>query len=70
MKKTVIIFSILAASAAGICFAGNNDTGNPPNPPVVGQGGPNTKAGANEMDNSNRSTNSWNTNSTSSYNNY
>jgi hypothetical protein len=70
MKKTVIMLSILAGSAAGICFAGNNETGNPPNPPVAGQGGPNTQAGANTMDNSDRSTNSWSTNSTNSSNNY
>jgi hypothetical protein len=54
MKKTVIVFLVLAASAAGVCFAGDNNTGNSPNPPVAGQGGPNT------MDNSDRSTTSPN----------
>jgi hypothetical protein len=54
MKKTMMVFLILAASAAGVCFAGDNNTGNPPNPPVAGQGGPNT------MDNSDRNTNSSN----------
>ena len=54
MKKIMIVFLILTASAAGVSFAGNNTTGNQPNPPATGQDGPNT------MDNSDRSTNSAN----------